>query len=129
MTYTMLIVSRIFIINGLLTVVVGAAIPFVMVDGPEKAKYLDAEQRTYFLRRLAINYDTGGKDQEGFQWKYLRQALTDWKIWLSTLIFWGNTIPGYAFVLVLPTTINTLGYTAQEAVSSHANSTLNDSLC
>ncbi|KXS95223.1 hypothetical protein AC578_1868 [Pseudocercospora eumusae] len=105
----------IFIINGLLTVVVGIFIPFMMVDGPEKAKYFTPEQKAYFLKRLEVNYSSGGKDQEGFKWKYFQQALSDWKIWLSTLIFWGNTIPGYGFVLILPTTIKGLGYSSQEA--------------
>lgn len=88
----------IFIINGLLTVVVGVFIPFMMVDGPEKANYFTPEQKAYFLKRLEVNYSSGGKDKEGFKWKYSKQALSDWKIWLSTLIFWGNTIPGYGCV-------------------------------
>lgn len=86
---------RIFLIEGLITVAFGFFLPWIMLDSPEKCKFFTREEREYYCQRLKLDYATGGKDGEGFQWKYLRQALTDWKIYLSVIIFWGNTITGY----------------------------------
>lgn len=85
----------IFIIEGLMTVVLGFILPFVMWDSPEKANFFSDSERAYFTKRLRLDYNTGGKDGEKFKWIYLRQALTDWKIYLSVVVFWGNTITGY----------------------------------
>jgi hypothetical protein len=111
-----LTVVQIFIIEGLMTVVLGFILPFVMWDSPEKAGFFSTEEKAYFTRRLALDYSTGGKDGEKFKWKYLRQALTDWKTYLSVVIFWGNTITGYGFIFSLPTVVYELGYSAANAV-------------
>lgn len=29
---------------------------------------------------------------DGFKWHYLREALTEWKIYLAVIIYWGNSI-------------------------------------
>lgn len=83
--------------SGLMTVVAGIAIPICMVDGPSSARYFTPAEKEYFCRRLDYYYKSGndGKDG-GFQWKYLRQALSDVKIYLNIFIMWGNSIPGYA---------------------------------
>ena len=70
-----------------MTVVLGFILPFVVWDSPEwppsrpKRKHISPVW-------LALDYSTGGKDGEKFKWKYLRQALTDWKTYLSVVIFW-----------------------------------------
>lgn len=79
----------IFIIEGLITVAIGIILPFIMLESPEKARFFTEEERAYYVTRLARDYNTGGKDAEKFQWKYLWQALKDWKIYLSVVIFWG----------------------------------------
>lgn len=84
----------IFIVSGLMTVAIAATIPFTMVDGPESARYFTPEEKAYFLRRLEHLYKIGkdGSDGNQFKWLYLRQALTDVKIWLSMLIMWGECL-------------------------------------
>lgn len=79
----------IFIIEGLITVVLGIILPFIMLESPDKARFFTDQEREYYVTRLAKDYNTGGKDAEKFQWKYLLQALKDWKIYLSVVIFWG----------------------------------------
>jgi hypothetical protein len=64
----------IFIIEGLMTVVLGIVLPFMMWDSPDQASFFSAEEKAYFCRRLRLDYNTGGKDGEKFKWKYLWQV-------------------------------------------------------
>lgn len=47
--------------------------------------------------------------------KYLTSALTEWKIWLAVIIYWGNSISLYGFTYSAPTIIRGLGYTSANA--------------
>jgi hypothetical protein len=64
----------IFIIEGLMTVVLGIVLPFMMWDSPDQASFFSAEEKVYFCRRLRLDYNTGGKDGEKFKWKYVWQV-------------------------------------------------------
>lgn len=78
---------------------IGALIPFMLIDSPATQKFLSPEDTEWYCRRLKADYQIGAGDQGQFKWKYVISALTDWKIYLSTLIFWGNSITVYGFVL------------------------------
>ncbi|OQV05003.1 hypothetical protein CLAIMM_09807 [Cladophialophora immunda] len=105
----------IFIIEGMLTVALGITLPFILCSSPEKAGFLSEGEKAFLIQRLSTDSKIAAKDRDVFKWKYLKQALTDWKIYLSVLVFWGNTIPGYGFVFSLPAAIKGLGYSAAEA--------------
>lgn len=47
--------------------------------------------------------------------KYLLSALTEWKIYLAVIIYWGNSIALYGFTYSAPTIIRGLGYTSANA--------------
>jgi predicted MFS family arabinose efflux permease len=86
-----------------------------LIDSPSTQKFLSKEDTDFYIRRLQADMKTGSKDQTDFKWKYVVAALTDWKIYLSTLIFWGNTVVVYGFIFTLPTAINDMGYSRAEA--------------
>ena len=71
--------SRIFIIEGLLTVVVGIAALFLVVDYPEEANFLTSEERQLLSQRMAE--DNAGVSMNKLDWKTLRLILSDWKIY------------------------------------------------
>lgn len=106
---------RIFLIEGIATVVIGALIPFMLIDSPATQKFLSPEDTEWYCKRLKADYQIGAGDQGQFKWKYVTSALTDWKIYLSTLIFWGNSITVYGFVFTLPTAIKDMGYSREQA--------------
>lgn len=84
----------IFIMEGIVTVVVGAAVPWVLPDSPASAHFLTPEEKVFIKTRLEEDSGTSsGRVQtaEPFQWKFVTAALLDWKLWFSVLIFWGNT--------------------------------------
>ncbi|EGX95801.1 MFS nicotinic acid transporter Tna1, putative [Cordyceps militaris CM01] len=108
----------IFILEGLLTIVVAVVIPFVLPDSPETAKFLSDDEKAIVIHRL--RHDSGTESGivgtgEKFQWKYLIAAMLDWKLYLSIFIYWGHSIPIYAFTFTAPTIIRQLGYSAANA--------------
>ena len=84
----------IFILEGIVTVLTGIVVLFALPDSIERAKWLSAEEKRFLRYRL--EQDTGTKEgrvntTEKFQLRYLTAALTDWKLWFSVFIYWGNT--------------------------------------
>ena len=73
----------IFILEGLVTVVAGAASFFIIQDFPDTAKFLTEEERTFVIRRLQEDdqYSAAG---ENLKSKYLWQSVLDWKTWVGS---------------------------------------------
>lgn len=104
----------IFIIEGLITVVAGAASFFIIQDFPDTAKFLSEEERTFVIRRLQedAQYSAAGED---FNMRYIWQSILDWKTWIAMLIYMGVDGPLYAFSLFLPSIISQLGFKSTPA--------------
>lgn len=86
----------IFILEGILTVCVGVTIPWVLPDSPETASFLSEQEKAFVSERLrldvrvSMDHDDDGEDTNKFEWRYLTDALKDWKIYLGVIIYWGN---------------------------------------
>ncbi|KAH8997890.1 MFS general substrate transporter [Lactarius hatsudake] len=104
----------IFILEGLATILVAVASFYVLQDFPETAKFLTEAERVYTIRALRedMQFSAGG---EKFEFKYLRQCLTDWKTYVAMGIYMGFDGPLFAFSLFTPTIINELGFKATAA--------------
>jgi len=84
----------IFILEGTVSIIAGLVTPFILPDSPDAANFLTAAEKATIKLRLEQDSGTSaGKvaTSEKFQWKFVRRALLDWKIWFAILIFWGNT--------------------------------------
>ncbi|KAL6237831.1 hypothetical protein BDW75DRAFT_248305 [Aspergillus navahoensis] len=114
----------IFILEGILTVLVGVVAPFAMYDFPETATFLTEEERKYVIH--ALRTQTSGQDvwraggagieeQARFRTKYVLDALTDWQIYVGLFMYWGITCPLYGISFFLPSIIRDLGYTSSTA--------------
>jgi hypothetical protein len=117
----------IFILEGLVTFVVGRISPFfyiittnisglfaywAMYDYPDTAKFLNHEERVEVHRRLEVDR---GSLADGFAIRYALDALKDWKIWVNCFITVGIFTPLYSVSLFLPTIVKGLGYTNNKA--------------
>ena len=80
----------IFILEGLSTVLAGAASFFIIQDFPDTARFLTEAERVFVIRRLQAD-DQFSAAGEKLQWKYIFQSLLDWKTWI------GSTFSVYAF--------------------------------
>jgi hypothetical protein len=88
----------IFILEGLATVVVAVLAFFVLHDFPETASFLTEEERAFIVFRLRyqgqVAAKAGGEDNkvaeaDEFRWRYVRDAFTDWQIWVNVWVYWG----------------------------------------
>lgn len=104
----------IFILEGLVTVVIGVACFWMVHDFPDEAKFLTDVERACVLRRLREDKQSSA-EHEKFQMKYFWSALLDWKTWAFAIIYMGCDGALYAFSLFTPTIINALGYSGTTA--------------
>ncbi|KAH8884162.1 MFS general substrate transporter [Thozetella sp. PMI_491] len=103
----------IFIIEGLLTVVVGVISKWWIADWPETARFLNDEERAMLVSRLAE--DVGDATMDRLDQNATRRIIKDWKIYLATLAYLGVVNNGYGGAFFIPTILNQMGYKATEA--------------
>ncbi|TVY16389.1 putative transporter protein [Lachnellula arida] len=102
----------IFILEGLLTLVVGSFAYWVIQDYPSTAGFLNTKEKIEVERRLADDHDGLAVD---FDMRYVYQALRDWKIWVMSVIAIGILTALYSISLFLPTIIKEMGYSNNAA--------------
>ncbi|RXW25479.1 hypothetical protein EST38_g296 [Candolleomyces aberdarensis] len=102
----------IFILEGVFTILVAFFAKWLINDNPETAKFLTTEERTEVIARLKLDRNALADD---YHIKYLKHALTDWKIWVHMLITIGIYTPLYSISLFLPTIVRNMGYTNETA--------------
>lgn len=76
---------RIFILEGLATLLIGVASFWMVHDFPDEAKFLTDDERRRVLRKLASDKQ-GSSKHEDFQMSYLWQVLKDWKTYTGMLV-------------------------------------------
>lgn len=105
--------SWIFILEGILTSIVGAFAYFFIVNYPTTAEFLTSEERAFVEKRLADDSDI--TEHEEFSWASVRASLADPKVWLYSFGFHFLSLPLYTIALFLPSIIEDLGYSAASA--------------
>ncbi|KAJ0412951.1 major facilitator superfamily domain-containing protein [Aspergillus carlsbadensis] len=108
----------IFILEGIATVLVAFIAYFLIHDYPETARFLTDQERQWVLHRLRHQYAAGQaqfSSNEKFKWKYVKDALMDWQIYIAIMVFYGIVCPLYGISFFLPTIIKDLGYTSSTA--------------
>lgn len=81
---------QIFILEGMITVLTGFAVFWLLPNSPESSTWLTPREQ-YFIR-FRLEQDAGTKEgrvntNEKFELKYLIRALTDWKLWLMVFVY------------------------------------------
>ncbi|KAK4149881.1 major facilitator superfamily domain-containing protein [Chaetomidium leptoderma] len=110
----------ILIIEGLLTVVVGAVAYFLLPTSIAEASYLTKEEREFALLRLQGRTQSAGSDRfdpvrerdEKFQWSEVRRGVFNVQVWFTSTAYFAILSGLYSFGLFLPTIINDLKITS-----------------
>lgn len=94
----------IFIIEGLLSCLIGIAGYWLLIDFPDSKRsswrFLGARERAWIIAK--VDTDRGDARVTKFSLgKYLRAA-TDWKVWAYAMIFFNTTTITYALAYFLP---------------------------
>lgn len=59
-------------------------------------KFLNDTEKKHVINRLREFQQTQrAGESDPFKWEYFWQAFTDWKVWMSILVYWGNAMPIY----------------------------------
>lgn len=88
------LIYRIFIIEGLATVLVGAASKFFTVDWPETANFLTDDERKVLIAKLS--QDNGGARMDHLDKRAAKRVFSDWKIYCAILMYLGIVNTGYS---------------------------------
>ncbi|CAI7654101.1 unnamed protein product [Penicillium bialowiezense] len=100
----------IFILEGIATVVVGAIAKLLIVDWPEKAKFLTERERTILVARLQSENDSFPMNRldRAAVWR----ILNDKKIYLGIIMYLGALNTGYATSFFIPSILRDMGWTS-----------------
>lgn len=104
----------IFILEGLVTIIVGIASYWMVHDFPDRATFLSNDDRVRVIRRLKADMQSSAEHEE-FKMAYFWNSVKDWKTWLYATIYMGTVMPLYSFSLFLPTIIKGMGYSSTTA--------------
>jgi nitrate/nitrite transporter NarK len=94
-----------FILEALPAIVLGFAILFLLTDRPADAKWLRPEQRAWLVNRLAAEDDR----KESIRRYSLTETMRNPRVWLLTLVYFGQNMTGYGLVIFLPQIVARFG--------------------
>lgn len=97
-----------FIIEGCGTVLISILIFFLLPDNFETAKFLNEEDKKLMRIRAEINARYNGAPE--FEWKEVRKALADPKLWVSCWSQFMADICSFGLSTFLPLIIKAFGY-------------------
>lgn len=89
-----------FILEGLPSVLVGACVPFLLTDRPEKATWLTAEEKSLLLAELAA--EERAKAAQGHQNHRVIDAFKSPQVWICCFIYFGIVVGLYGASFWLP---------------------------
>ncbi|KAH7303988.1 major facilitator superfamily domain-containing protein [Stachybotrys elegans] len=98
-----------FLVEGLLTILLGVAVKFLLPDFPPDAKWLSEKEKAFIQARLPPNAPRAA--EENFNPREILQALKDRRLWLFTLIWATFTVGTSGVRFYQPTVIANLGFT------------------
>jgi hypothetical protein len=90
-----------------ITMVVGIASYWVIVDFPSDATFLTPEERELVRRRLEADGQHGAR-AESFRWSEFQASFKDWKTYTGMIMYMGVDGALYAFSLFLPVIIKNM---------------------
>jgi MFS family permease len=96
-----------FIIEALPAIVLGVVVFLTLTDRPEQAHWLTEPQRQWLCGRLAAER----AHRESIRHFALGQALANGRVWALTLVYFGQNVTSYGFVLFLPQIVKRFGLT------------------
>jgi hypothetical protein len=108
-----LTVSRIFIIEGCLTIAISCVSYFFIVPFPEQCTFFSPDDKALLLARLKA--DGGDVAHDTLSFKRVANILRDWKIWAAVFIYVGACENANSITNFQPTILKGLGYTASGA--------------
>ncbi|KAF7912950.1 uncharacterized protein EAF01_001971 [Botrytis porri] len=105
-----------FLVEGLPCVAAGIVTFFVLPDSPEKARFLNEEERG--VARARGVRQVGAEEEHrvgGVKWADVAAALVDPKNWLTALMYFSCNVSFSSLPVFLPTILNEMGFSSISA--------------
>jgi ACS family tartrate transporter-like MFS transporter len=94
-----------FILEAAPAIIMGFVVMVYLTDSPDKAEWLEPAQRTWLAGRLAD--ERGAK--EAVKHYSLAETMRHPRVWLLTLVYFGQNVSGYGLVIFLPQIVSRFG--------------------
>lgn len=104
----------IFLLEGIATVILAVGLYFVLPNRVDQCKWLNQEEKD----AIWANRARGTEDDplaRKFEWRYLTECLTDYKVLIPTWLAMCSNIVGFGFAYQFPTILTQMGYRAANA--------------
>ena len=98
-----------FVLEAIPALILGVVVLFYMTDRPEKAKWLDAEEREWLSGTM--NAERAAKDKAGASHSILK-GMTDPRVLALSLVYFGTSAGLYTLGIWAPQMLNALGLTS-----------------
>lgn len=98
----------IFIVEGIITAFIGLMGYLIIVDLPDKAKFLTEDAKQLILTR--IQRDRSDAQHDALTLKKIGHYALDAKLWVFALMFGASTTGSYALSYFLPTILAGMGF-------------------
>ncbi|KAI0468128.1 major facilitator superfamily domain-containing protein [Xylaria cf. heliscus] len=105
-----------FLVEGLPTILLAIVTFFFLPDSPEKARFLDPEEKEIVKSRAMHQVGMDSNARIGaIRLRDLGAVLIDWKAWLCALMYFSVNVSYSSLPVFLPTILKDMGYTAINA--------------
>ncbi|KAI1170952.1 MFS general substrate transporter [Nemania sp. FL0916] len=105
-----------FLVEGIPTVLMSVVAFLFIPDSPEKARFLNSEEREIVKARARRQVGTDASERVGsVRFKDLFLVLLDAKAWMCALLYFSGNVTYSSLPVFLPTILKDMGYTAINA--------------
>ncbi|KAF5373816.1 hypothetical protein D9758_000970 [Tetrapyrgos nigripes] len=104
----------IFLIEGLLTIILGIIAYFYIVDFPDRNTFLTPEQTKFVLTR--VQQDRGDALADTITAQKVFKHLGDWLIWAYSVMFMAGAMVSYAIAFFNTTILRSMGYSVAASI-------------
>ena len=94
-----------FILEAIPAIILGFVVMVYLTDGPAQAKWLEPAQREWLARRIADERAA----KEARRNYSLAETMRHPRVWLLTLVYFGQNVSGYGLVIFLPQIVSRFG--------------------
>lgn len=95
--------------EGLITIGCAVAMPFIIADFPEEAKWLSEEEKAFVKARLAEDMGDPQLNAKS-TWRDVLCVLKDFKIVLGGLMYFSLVVPAVGYAYFAPAILRSLGF-------------------
>jgi MFS family permease len=94
-----------FVLEAVPAIVLSIVVLVYLTDTPAQAKWLRPDQREWLAGRLAAERD----QKESIRNYSLKETMRHPRVWLLTLVYFGQNVSGYGLVIFLPQIVRRFG--------------------